>query len=316
MKWESTISKLDGQVLIPKIWIILNKPHNYYLELLTQNGLLGLLIYLAIIVKVVLAKHPMLTPALVGFFVTNIFGWPTVSTTLLFWIFLALVTNADNDGGRGAAKHRFASVLTTPLPPLTSSIVFSIILLALYGYVNIQFAKHYLADVASKASNSYFETGEIQKALALSNKAINLNPQEPFYYRQHAKTYLLTTVGQSADQITHTKTRALVDILTAQDLNPRSLATLRGELPLYYFLALTDLSATAKELPQANQSDPFYLEIARSYYQKLAKNYPNDVGVQAQIAKYQKMLGFADDYSNTVANIKKLRPDLLEWYLK
>ncbi len=70
---------------------ILNKPHNYYLELASEVGLLGLSSYLLILGYGLKTRHPTATPALIGLAITNMFGWPTVSTTLLFWVALALI---------------------------------------------------------------------------------------------------------------------------------------------------------------------------------------------------------------------------------
>ena len=289
---------------------ILNKPHNYYLELLAQNGLLGLLIYLAIVVKVLLAKHPALTPALIGLFVTNIFGWPTVYTTLLFWTFLALLapTNAPID------PHFRTST--------SFRIILSLFIICLYFYGNILFGRQLLADMFSKASESYFEAGESQKALDYNNKSMGLNPNEPFYYRQRAKTYMLTLVGQPKDQVDRIKAFAYNDVQTATNLNPRNLATLRGNISLYYFLALKDLVGATSNSDQSGQeisamtpTDPNYLNLAGDYYIKLSQDYPNDVGVQAQVAKYQKLLGLEDEYKKSLQKVKILRPDLLDWYL-
>lgn len=70
---------------------ILNKPHNYYLEILVESGIITLLFYLAILIKAMKKKDIYLKGGLIGFYVTNIFGWPTVTTALLFWIWLALL---------------------------------------------------------------------------------------------------------------------------------------------------------------------------------------------------------------------------------
>ena len=289
---------------------ILNKPHNYYLELLTQNGLLGLLIYLAIVVKVLLAKHPVLTPTLIGLFVTNIFGWPTVYTTLLFWIFLALL----------ALKTSPTDLSIRPSVPFKT--VFTVLIVSFYFYGNILFGRQLLSDMFSKASESYFEAGESQKALDYNNKSLGLNPNEPFYYRQRAKTYVLTLVGQPKEQIDRIKALAYKDVTTAESLNPKNLATLRGNISLYYFLALKDLvDATAnpdqidQEVSVPTPTDPHYRKLADDYYTKLSQEYPNDVGLQTQIAKYQKLLGLKSEYNETLQKVKNLRPDLLDWYL-
>lgn len=290
---------------------ILNKPHNYYLELLSQNGLFGLLVYLAIIFKVLLAKHPALTPALVGLFITNIFGWPTVHTTLLFWTFLALLalkTNPTSPNIQVSAQLKIASTL---------------LIVSLYFYINILFGRQILADMFSKASDGYFEAGKSQRALVYNNKSIGLNPNEPYYYRQRAKTHILTLVGQPKDRIDQIKALAYKDILTATNLNPKNLATLRGNISLYYFLALKDLvgatsnsGKTDRELHATTTTDPHYLNLASDYYNKLSGDYPNDVGVQTQVAKYQKLLGLIDEYNGTLQIINSLRPDLLYWYFQ
>jgi len=69
---------------------VFNKPHNYYLEILATMGILGLVSYGILMFKVLRTKHPFLVPSLVSLFVSNIFGWPTVATTLVFWIYLAV----------------------------------------------------------------------------------------------------------------------------------------------------------------------------------------------------------------------------------
>lgn len=296
---------------------ILNKPHNYYLELLTQNGILGFLIYLAIIIKVLLVKHRLLTPVLFGLFVTNIFSWPTVSTSLLFWVLLALLDNnrmgiSEGGGGRAPQDALLKVFRTSSLPRLTASII----LITIYIFLGVQFGKHYLADLASKKSQKYFDQGNVQQALGYSDKSIKLNPYEPFYYRTWAKTFILQTTGQGIDTTNSLKALALKDMLQAQEMNPRNLSTLRGLVPLYYFLALQDVGSVAKNDATGNNIDHFYLEIAQNYYKNLSIDYPSDVGVLTLVAKYQKMLGLTIDYGNTVAQIKILRPDLLDWYLK
>ena len=63
---------------------IFNKPHNYYLEILTELGIIGLLVYTALYMYLLLKLPKWLVPSLVAFLVTNFFGWPSVSTELLF----------------------------------------------------------------------------------------------------------------------------------------------------------------------------------------------------------------------------------------
>jgi len=68
---------------------VFNKPHNYYLELWSESGIAALVIYLILLYTLIRNIPKILTPAIVAFVVTNIFGWPVVATSLLFWFFLS-----------------------------------------------------------------------------------------------------------------------------------------------------------------------------------------------------------------------------------
>ncbi|OGC68952.1 hypothetical protein A2415_04090 [candidate division WWE3 bacterium RIFOXYC1_FULL_39_7] len=68
---------------------VMNKPHNYYLEIWAETGIVGLAIYLIWCIYLLLKLPPKYRPGLIGFLVTNIFGWPTVAVNLLFWLMLA-----------------------------------------------------------------------------------------------------------------------------------------------------------------------------------------------------------------------------------
>lgn len=69
---------------------ILNKPHNYFLEEFSEVGLLGVLQLVGIVVLTTLKRNKLLTPVFVGFYVTSFFGFPVVTTSLMFWVCLGL----------------------------------------------------------------------------------------------------------------------------------------------------------------------------------------------------------------------------------
>ena len=69
---------------------IFNKPHNYYLEILSTVGVLGLTAYGLLMYKSLKTKHLFLVPSLVSLYISNVFGWPTVATALVFWIYMAI----------------------------------------------------------------------------------------------------------------------------------------------------------------------------------------------------------------------------------
>ncbi len=68
---------------------IINKPHNYYLELLAETGVFSLILHLFILSKAFLRKHPWGTALFIAFAVSNFFGWPSVVVSLYFWFLLA-----------------------------------------------------------------------------------------------------------------------------------------------------------------------------------------------------------------------------------
>lgn len=80
---------------------VFNKPHNYYLELVSNTGIFSLAIYLGLIWKLLRTGEDFAKTAIAGFAVTNVFGWPTVSTALLFWVFLAL---SETQNGQKSQK--------------------------------------------------------------------------------------------------------------------------------------------------------------------------------------------------------------------
>lgn len=68
---------------------VMNKPHNYYLELLSALGIIGALPYIFIVLTTFGKQDKHFTPGLLAFYASNAFGWPTMATALIFWIFLA-----------------------------------------------------------------------------------------------------------------------------------------------------------------------------------------------------------------------------------
>ncbi len=65
---------------------ILNKPHNYYLEILVEQGILGLVMYFWLVFYIFKRMPKILIPGFIAFLVTNFFGWPVVATSLIFWL--------------------------------------------------------------------------------------------------------------------------------------------------------------------------------------------------------------------------------------
>ena len=69
---------------------VFNKPHNYILEIWSESGIFTLISYLALLFFAFKKLSGFMKSSLIGFSVVNLFGWPLVPTTLLFWLWLAL----------------------------------------------------------------------------------------------------------------------------------------------------------------------------------------------------------------------------------
>jgi hypothetical protein len=178
----------------------------------------------------------------------------------------------------------------------------------LFGFVCLFFIKIYLADVFYRKSQALIETGSDRVILESINKAISLNPYEPNYYRGRAKINIVRFLPD-ANTPYSVKQGIIADLYKAYDLNPNNLVTIRNSIPLYYFLAVKDINVPAGKENIDSEYAPYTIE----FFKMVKKIYWNDAGVIASIAKYEKKLGFDNDYEVSVERIKTLRPDLLEW---
>jgi O-antigen ligase len=76
---------------------VFNKPHNYYLELWAELGIIGLASYLALIVWSLKKAPSYLRPSLAAFYTTNFFGWPVVATSLIWWVWLGILDRRKDE---------------------------------------------------------------------------------------------------------------------------------------------------------------------------------------------------------------------------
>lgn len=174
------------------------------------------------------------------------------------------------------------------------------------------FVQFFVADTKAKNIDYLVKELEFTQALESANQALNLNSREPYYFRQRAKVYILLAAQENTDQAVY-KEQALKDLQAAYALNTENLATIRNSIPYYYFLAKANMSLKQHANVKAGL-DEEYAQTTRTFYKTTKNRFPTDAGVIATIAKYEKLLGFDDDYEDSINALKKLRPDLLEWY--
>jgi putative inorganic carbon (hco3(-)) transporter len=75
---------------------VFNKPHNYFLELWAEQGLLGLLTFVYWGIDLLRKSPGYLIPSMAAFFVSSFFGWPTVAPFLLFWLLASFAARFEN----------------------------------------------------------------------------------------------------------------------------------------------------------------------------------------------------------------------------
>lgn len=170
-----------------------------------------------------------------------------------------------------------------------------------------KFINLYFADIYYTASKSELETGQLEDAADHIVNAIKLNSREPAYTRQKAKILLATLIWADEDE---TREEILKSLEKAYDLNPKNLATLRNIIPLYYFLA----SGAMDEVGGNKNVNSDYLTVARTYYHLLKNTYQNDLGLYADVAKYEKKLGQDEDFNQTKEKAESMRNDVVEWH--
>jgi O-antigen ligase len=280
---------------------VFNKPHNYYIEIWSESGIFSLLSFIFILYLMFKKSPDFIKPSVVAFGVSNIFGWPVVSTSLLFWLLASY-----------ALEERFekksGSLFSISTRPKFLVIFSSVVLWGVCFFVLFNLSKIYRADINFKKSQEFLSNGDKERALYFANKSIDLNPLEPNYYRGRAK--VLTVYLLPTKDISSVKEKMYSDIKKSLELNPLNLVTIRNSIPLYYFLAVEDVG----NVSGINNIDTEYVGIVKEFFQNTKYKYWHDAGVVSTIAKYEKRLSFTNEYQESVKRIKEIRPDLLEWH--
>ncbi|MFC1625191.1 O-antigen ligase family protein [Patescibacteria group bacterium] len=75
---------------------VFNKPHNYFLEIWAELGILGFISFSILLVHVLRKTTYYLRVPIISLLTTSFFGWPVISTTLLFW-FLVSYSEVSDD---------------------------------------------------------------------------------------------------------------------------------------------------------------------------------------------------------------------------
>lgn len=169
--------------------------------------------------------------------------------------------------------------------------------------LTVTFLNMYRADTYAKRADLYLKEIDLNKAQDLAIKAIKLNPNEPYYYRVLSKVYITKSINDKSY-----KEKVLKLLERSIELNVNNMATIRNNTPIYYYLALEDIPS------HESKADEKYIDVTQKYIAKYKIEYPNDLGLLVLFAKYEKKLGLKYEYNESIKRIRKLRPDVLNWY--
>jgi len=297
----------NGKLNYSSEWdFVFNKPHNYYLEIWSESGIFTLMTFIALIYLSIKKLPDYISSSIVVFGITNIFGWPVVPTSLLFWFIICGLHHGDSKVRSIPVRINFKFKSKNFVRFCRALLIFVVV--GVYFYLNLYIFKFYNADIYYKKGQEYIKNGDEKRALYYADKAVTMNPYEPNYYRGRAK--IKTVLLASTQNNIKIKQEIYDDLKKALELNKNNLVTIRNSIPIYYFLAVGDVY----KAPGKDNYDEKYIELVKDFFNDTKRNYSNDVGVLVSIAKYEKKLGLEESYQDSVTRIEFLRPDLLEWH--
>lgn len=251
-----------------------NKAHNEYLNIAAGSGIIGLLVYLALHLAIfrtsltiipksksvkdyesdrLRAIYPVLGASIVGFTITNFFGFSVIPVYLLMILIAVMPSGLTDPGSKSTPRSGIESK--------TSIIHYSIfIILALL--VLLCPAKLFLADVAYAKGKTYLDASRPTEAIPPLIRATNYRPHEALFHSSLGEAYALLALGsfQSKDQgqlalVQKYESLAVTEAEITRALNPYHLNYFKSRAKIYLMLAVIN--------PQYNEKGALELEDAR-----------------------------------------------------
>lgn len=228
-----------------------NKAHNEYLNIAAGAGIIGLLAYLSWHVAILIASltrisrskkitqdqednlrmfYPVLGACVIGFAVTNFFGFSVIPVYLMMTIIAAMPIAINLDPTKSTQPIPYALYFILPL-------------------VLIYPARIYLADINYAKGKAYFDAGQIGPAIQFLQNAVKSRPGLDLYHATLGEAY--AAAGQ--------KELALQEVNTNRALNPYHLNFYKSRAKIYLTLATVDPSfhvQAAQELESARKLAP------------------------------------------------------------
>ncbi|MCL2109973.1 O-antigen ligase family protein [Microgenomates group bacterium] len=259
-----------------------NKAHNELLNYLATTGLFGLLTYLSIwsvfgylLLKALLNSHlesadktviTALGAGLTAMFMANFFGFSTVVSNVLVFLFLA----------------GLIIITQTPIPQKTKKAktlvfwqyaAFAIIAASSLSCLH-RLGNFYLADYNYRLGETYINLRQVEAGLTKIHQALKLNPLLDTAYNELANIYAQIAVSYAKqeaqpEQIAPFIARAETSLDSSLTLNSHHITSLKNAARAYTTLAQIDLS---------------YLTKAQDVYSHALKLAPHDPKLNYNLA--------------------------------
>lgn len=288
-----------------------NKAHNEYLNIAATTGIIGLLSYLFFhyavfgfsLTRLPRSKktnqilddqlrhyYPVLGANIVGFAITNFFGFSVIPVYFLMILLAALASSI----------HRQTANNPSPVPPAFYLLVLILLLYPL---------QLFLADKNYATGKAYLEAGQTAAALPLLLNATSIRPAEALYH---------STLGDAYAQLGQ-KELALDQAELTQHLNPHHLNYHKARAKIYLTLAESDpalYERAASEIKAARTLAPTDPKLAYNLgliYTRLGNN--QEAQTELELAQQLKPDYESPYYALTLlyeqTNQKDLIPNLL-----
>lgn len=300
--------------------LLYNKAHNELLNFLANTGIVGLLSYLAIFVTLLVWLFPQwqkgrLSPTstalacgLLAMFVANFFGFSTVVSNLLLFVFLAFLwleqtaapaqglLKKDNNLNHPLSYHQlFGSVFVLVTAFFLISRVWNI----------------WSADYWFTVGQNAFDEGSYQQGLLQIETAIQKSPAEALFYDQLGTDYANLAVALAESDSTSSAQLAQAALQLsdkALSLNNRHLNFYKSRISI--FIKLAQLNS------QFYQQAADTLQTAIQLAPTDAKLYYNLALLEAILGKKQQALTDMEYAVQIKSNYSQARNELANQYLE
>ena len=258
-----------------------NKAHNELLNFLATTGLVGLLTYLALFVALLVylfqqwrqekltSLQIALASALLAMFISNFFGFSTVTTNLLLSFYAAIIVKQEVKWPKIKENRLSWSEL------LISAVILLMLLLVDFGIWRI-----WRSDNLFYNANNRVREGEWQSGLGLMQDAIKLSPKEALFYDELSSQYSILAIAFAEEgQASNSAKFAEAAIETSnyvQKINPMHLNFLKSRARIFIRLA------------QLNKG--FY-EVAKETLLKAIEQSPTEAKLYYNLALVEEELG-------------------------